>query len=416
MCRELLRIPAEWGGVPILGVGVALLVWLLGAAVLIGVHAKRRGVDDDFWAYLWPVGVGALVILLAPRFAPQGVPIRGYGAMLLLAIVSGVTLALRRAERIGVDGDTILSLVFWLFVAGISGARAFFVIEYWEVRYAGLPPAEMVRQVLMFTEGGLVVYGSLIGATIAFVVFVRRHGLPMLGMADVLAPGLLVGLAIGRIGCLLNGCCYGGPCERPWALTFPPDSPPYVDQLTHGELHGVRLVEDGAALRLVSTPGAPIVDSIGGYPIASIEQAAPLLAQSHATGRPVTIRLRGGDAVTAEPLGRTRSLPVHPTQLYSAINAALVAWLLWEWFPLRRRDGEVALAMLSIYPVSRFLLEVIRTDERSFLGTGLSISQNVSLGLLAAAAIGWVLLLRTPPGTRLAPAAGGERTAPPAAA
>ncbi len=79
----------------------------------------------------------------------------------------------------------------------------------------------MLREVLKFTEGGLVVYGSLIGAGLAFLVYCKKHKLPMLKLADIIAPSLVIGLAFGRSGCLLNGCCYGGVCDKPWAITFP---------------------------------------------------------------------------------------------------------------------------------------------------------------------------------------------------
>jgi phosphatidylglycerol:prolipoprotein diacylglycerol transferase len=93
-----------------------------------------------------------------------------------------------------------------------------------------------------------------------------------------------------------------------------------------------------------------------------------------------------------------RSLPVHPTQLYSAIHAGLLAWFLWSWYPFRRRDGEVFALLITIYPISRFLLEIIRIDESAVFGTGLSISQNISLALLASAVGLWIYLLRKPAG------------------
>jgi phosphatidylglycerol:prolipoprotein diacylglycerol transferase len=89
---------------------------------------------------------------------------------------------------------------------------------------------------------------------------------------------------------------------------------------------------------------------------------------------------------------------VHPTQLYSSVNAALLAWLLWSFYPFRRRDGEVVALMLLLYPIARFLLEVIRVDESAVFGTGLSISQNISLVVLVAGIALWVSLCRQPAG------------------
>ncbi|MEO0529458.1 MAG: prolipoprotein diacylglyceryl transferase [Planctomycetota bacterium] len=418
MLSELFRIPVEIGGVPLLGFGVLLALWLVGFGIVLAVQAKRGGID--FWASAQPAAIGAAVIAFAPRFAPQGVPIRGYGVMLLIAISVGVAMAVHRARQHGISADTIFSLVFWLFVAGIFGARAFFVIEYWEVRFAGQPLLATIRDVLQFTEGGLVVYGSVIGGLLAFVVFVRRNGLPMRGMADLLAPCFMVGLAIGRIGCLLNGCCYGGACELPWAVTFPKDSPPFMDQLVHGELHGLKVIETDTGLAAIDAGERRPIASINGVRAETLADASAAFGAAYANGDAVVVPLADGESLRGSAATRERSLPVHPTQVYSTINAALTAWLLWSWFPHRRRDGEVALLMFTLYPISRFLLEIIRTDEASIFGTGLSISQNVSLIALTLAIVGWVLLRRTPRGREMVettpPAAESARTAAPSAA
>lgn len=403
-----------------MGFGVLLAMWLIGFGAVLAWRATKHGVDGEFWGYLQPAAVGTLVIAFSPRLAPAGVPIRGYGVMLLIAICAGVAMAVHRARRHGIGPDTIMGLVFWLFLAGIAGARAFFVIEYWDVRFAGLPPAQALWEVLKFTEGGLVVYGSVIGGLVAFVIYVRRHGLPMLAMADILAPCFLVGLAIGRLGCLLNGCCYGGQCDLPWAVTFPEDSPPFMDQLAHGELHGVKLLESEEGLLLAEDEGSQRVVGMNSYAPRTVQDASALFGEAYGSGSPVTLRLADGETRQLPASDRTRSLPVHPTQVYSAINAALMAWLLWNWFPRRQRDGEVALMLFTLYPISRFLLEIIRTDEDAIFGTGLSISQNVSLIVFGLAMVGWWWLSHSPRGSRLQeiPHPGGDpgRTAAPTAA
>ena len=94
----------------------------------------------------------------------------------------------------------------------------------------------------------------------------------------------------------------------------------------------------------------------------------------------------------------SRSLPVHPTQLYSAVNAFFLFFLLLALEPFCRHEGMLFAMMLTIYPITRFLLEIIRTDESAVFGTGLSISQNVSLLLLASVAVLWYFVLKRPPG------------------
>jgi phosphatidylglycerol:prolipoprotein diacylglycerol transferase len=109
---------------------------------------------------------------------------------------------------------------------------------------------------------------------------------------------------------------------------------------------------------------------------------------------------RKGHLVTIQSLP-TESKPVHPTQIYSAINAACLCLFMWAYYPYRRRDGEIIALLLTLYPVSRFLLEWIRSDEPGRLGTPFTISQLVSI-LLFLSAIGlWGFLATRPRGSDL---------------
>src|SRR5262249_28077449 len=130
----------------------------------------------------------------------RGVPVRGYGLMLMLGIVAGVAVAIYRARSRGIPDEAILNLAFYLLVTGIVGARLFFVVQKWD-QFQGDSLRETLSSVLKFTEGGLVVYGALIGAGLGFLAFVVRSGTPALPLADVIAPSLLIGLALGRVGC-----------------------------------------------------------------------------------------------------------------------------------------------------------------------------------------------------------------------
>ena len=87
----------------------------------------------------------------------------------------------------------------------------------------------------MIQHGGLVYYGGLIGATVAGIGYLRWKKLPVWKIADILAPSIALGSVFGRIGCLLNGCCYGRACDLPWAIHFPADH----------ETHGARRASDG---------------------------------------------------------------------------------------------------------------------------------------------------------------------------
>lgn len=408
MCSELFRIPTEFSGVPLFGWGVLLVVWLVGCGVWLAVQARRGAKAAELRALAPMMAIVAAVLVLLPRVFPEGLPVRGYGLMLLLAGVTGVGLAVRRAMQNGLHPDVIFSLAIWMFVAGILGARVFFVIEYWEERFGQLSLGQAVVQSLMFTEGGLVVYGSLIGASLAFVGFCRRHQLPILAMADMIAASLVIGLALGRIGCLLNGCCYGGPTEVAWAISFPAGSPAYGDQVDQQKIAGVQIWQESAdpekriKLYKAADNGQPtlgVVAEIDGRKVATLVEAQAALSRAYWSGaESVEFTLADGSHLTAV----SRSLPVHPTQLYSALNGALLAWLCWSFYAFRRRDGEVIGLLLALYPISRFLLEMIRIDESDFQGTGLSISQNVSIVLLVLVVIYWAWLIRQPRGFALA--------------
>lgn len=433
----LFHIPREVSGVPLFGWGALVAIWAVLCAARIAWNLRRHDWSAQTWGEL-PVMLlmGAIFAFVFPVLTDDyGLPIRGYGVMLFLGVVSGVGLAAYRARREGYDPELIYSLAFWMCLSGIVGARLFYIIEYWsefQKPTLGATLAAMAN----YTQGGLIVYGSLVGAAVAAFVFFVRHKLPVLAMADLIVPSLTLGLALGRVGCFLNGCCYGGLCDRPWAVQFPPESPPYVDQAARGEipLYGIyfsadrgaaviRSIDEGSAAKAsglqaddrllsitVQTPGEkrplvfpPNADMAKPRLMTGAEAAAALMATREpgtqaefrvidASGQPATRIWFIRESLSLPP----RSLPVHPAQLYSAIDALLITLFLLAWYPLRRHDGEVTALLLTIYPIVRFLEEIIRTDESAIFGTGMSISQNVSLLLLAAAAVLWIYVLRSP--------------------
>ncbi len=104
---------------------------------------------------------------------PLGIPIRAYGVMVLLGIAAGIAMSVQQARRMGVDPEVVFSLCFWIIVAGFVGARTFYVLEYWE-QFARPTFRETVFQIVNLTDGGLVVYGSFIGAALACVGYVAQ--------------------------------------------------------------------------------------------------------------------------------------------------------------------------------------------------------------------------------------------------
>lgn len=136
--------------------------------------------------------------------------------MMAAAFFAGLYTASRRAKLVNIRGDTIADVTLWLMAGSIVGARFVYVTTYWKQQFAGQPFSE----VFMIQHGGLVFYGGLIGAMVSTVAYLWWKHLPILTVADVLAPSIALGSVFGRLGCLLNGCCYGRACSLPWAITF----------------------------------------------------------------------------------------------------------------------------------------------------------------------------------------------------
>ena len=141
--------------------------------------------------------------------------------MVALAFVFGLWTATRRARRVNVSSETISDVTLWLMVGTILGARTVYVITYWQDEFAGQP----LTEIFAIWHGGLVYYGGLIGATLAGILCLRWKKLPIWKIADIFAPSIALGSVFGRIGCFLNGCCYGRACDLPWAVRFPADNP-----------------------------------------------------------------------------------------------------------------------------------------------------------------------------------------------
>ena len=148
-------------------------------------------------------------------------PIHSFGIMVALGFAIGLWTASRRALRSSIAPEQIIDLGPWLILGTLIGARALYVVSYWHESFAGRPFGE----IFAVWNGGIVFYGGLIGATLACALYVRRKKLRLWRVADVLAPSIALGSAFGRIGCLLNGCCYGRECHLPWAIRFPADNP-----------------------------------------------------------------------------------------------------------------------------------------------------------------------------------------------
>jgi len=156
------------------------------------------------------------------------IPIKGYGLMLMLGFLSAIWMCMRRAEKVRSDPDIVLNAGFLALICGVLGARFFYVVHYWDSQFRGRGWWAAID----LTSGGLEFYGGLVAAVsaICFYLWVKKYSVRL--FLDIMSPSVMWGLAFGRMGCFLNGCCFGGTCpaNTPWplAVRFPYASPAHV--------------------------------------------------------------------------------------------------------------------------------------------------------------------------------------------
>lgn len=169
--------------------------------------------------------------------------IRWYGVMAALGFMSGYWVIHRHRKLAGMSSDQVSNLIFLSMIFGIVGARIFYVVQFWS-QFKG-HPLEIIR----IDHGGLVFYGGFLLVISAVIVFCRKQKLDVWRVMDVVALGLPLGHAFGRVGCFLNGCCYGKPTECLLGVKFPAGTPP-AEHYPGLYLHPVQLYEVVANLML----------------------------------------------------------------------------------------------------------------------------------------------------------------------
>ncbi len=312
-----------------------------------------------------------------PTLIGEGIwALPSYFTMVMLGFFVNALLLRNEAERIHWDPVRAIDLMFVIIAASIIGARLAHVLfdgyitdYYWlcadptqlaeklpngdlctssaqclSAQNAGhnigaicndgfcIPERDCFR-VFKFWSGGLTYYGGLILAMICSWVFAKKAKWPYLQLTDLAAPLIAFGLAFGRLGCFLAGCCFGQRTDMPWGIKFPIHSDAW--QL-HRDLY---------------------------YP--------ELQAQHNVTGV-------------------WESLPVHPTQLYELLGALVIAAFLWFYQRKHMRfHGQSTAILLIAYGILRFVIEFWRADQRG--GYILSTSQWISIPMCL---LGIVLIIR----------------------
>lgn len=253
-------------------------------------------------------------------FFQKYIPIYSYGFMLMVAFLIAIAVARWRARKEGIDPTRITDIGIYLVCAGIVGARIFFIIQFFEDYKNNL------LSIFKIYEGGLVYYGGLVAGALTLFVYVRKHRLPVLKLFDIITPSIALGLGFGRIGCFLNGCCFGKLATHvPWAVRFP---------------------------RTIDKAG--MIDG------------SPAFLHQYELG---LVRLSD-----------THTLPIHPTQLYSFLADVVLFFLLNAFFKYRKKDGEVLILFGIVYPIIRYSMELLRNDTPLFFNF-FTIAQIISISI-----------------------------------
>jgi phosphatidylglycerol:prolipoprotein diacylglycerol transferase len=157
------------------------------------------------------------------------ITIKAFGLMMALGFVAAWLAAVRLSRGTHRNADYIASLLVWMMVAGVVGARLGYVAEHWTSEFASHPAA-----IIRIDQGGVMFYGGLIGAGLVLVLWTWQHHEHLLDLSDLLSVVLPLGHAFGRVGCFLNGCCHGRVSDSPFAVVFPAGSPAWNVQCDAG--------------------------------------------------------------------------------------------------------------------------------------------------------------------------------------
>lgn len=165
-----------------------------------------------------------------------------YGVLVAAGFLAGLGIALRLARRAGLPVDKITNLAVYCAIAGIVGAKLFMFLFDWR-DYVNDPGRIFTLETL---QAAGVFHGGFVAAFLMALFYMRKQQLPGLATVDVLAPGVAIGQAVGRLGCFAAGCCWGRECDLPWGVRFRSDfaAPVPLDK----PLHPVQLYESAADL------------------------------------------------------------------------------------------------------------------------------------------------------------------------
>ncbi|MFZ2147841.1 MAG: prolipoprotein diacylglyceryl transferase [Sedimentisphaerales bacterium] len=298
------------------------------------------------------------------------VTLKSYGLMMVIGFLAAVYLIRRLSRNITPDPQLITNAALYSLIGGVVGARLFYVIHYFEHFKGNL------ASVFAVWYGGLELLGGVILAITIIFFYLLYHKLPIRHYLDILAIGLMLALAFGRIGCFLNGCCFGRPTELPWAVRFPYNSIPYLSQI-NADLERNR---SAPHLELPQEEYLSFIDRDGNW-------------------HPKTYEDLTEQQKIEVTKGKYRCLPVHPTQLYTSAGAAILCLILYFFWRRSQNAGSSKTSgkifskpgltfalMFVLYGITRFFIEFLR-DDNPFEFDGLTISQILGIAMIVLGAV-----------------------------
>lgn len=238
-----------------------------------------------------------------------------YGVMAVIGYLVGMYFINKEAIRNEIQPLTIQSLSMWIIVGMLIGARIWYVWENWN-QFAPSP-----LSIFKLWEGGMVFYGGFIGGFSGGMLFIKIAKLPLAKVMDIMAPGIAIAVGIGRIGCFLNGCCYGRITDSWIGVYFPSrwTPPAYWDHLQRGLI----------------------------------------------------------------PPGASHSLPVIPTQLISTLNLLIIFGILWKIRKKKVFNGFLFTLFIGLYGLHRFIIDFFRQySGNALILKYLTLSQVLSIFMI----------------------------------
>jgi phosphatidylglycerol:prolipoprotein diacylglycerol transferase len=237
--------------------------------------------------------------------------------MIILAWVIGVYLCVKNAEKHGIQSEVSLNAMLFAFIFGIIGARIYHLVQNYRFFL------EHPDKIIAMWEGGFASIGGFGGGSMAAIIYLKKKNISIRRFADCCAPAMAFSIFLARIGCFLNGCCFGKLSTRAWAVRFPRGSGPYIQHLAQGYI--------------------TISDQL--------------------------------------------SLPVHPTQLYYSFAGLLLFVFLIVVPKNKLVEGQLFLSFVLLYSISCFIIEFYRADVVRGFGGFLTLGQvlNIFISIVALA-------------------------------